>query len=91
MPQKKWAIEFSPECEKEWDKLDFSIQKRVIDFFSERLKKDTDPKLLAKPLSGNLKHFWRYRIGDYRVVCNFNDKEKVISIVRIAHRKEIYD
>lgn len=91
MSAKRWGIEFSPECEKEWDKLDLSIQRRVIDFLSERIQKKEDPKLLAKPLVGNIKHFWRYRVGSYRIVCEFKEEEKIISIVRIAHRRQIYE
>jgi mRNA interferase RelE/StbE len=91
MDQKKWSIRYSPEFKKEWKRLDPSLQKRVIGFFAERLNTQQDPKLFAKPLSGNLKSFWRYRVGDYRLVCQFYDEGKVIYLLRIGHRSEIYD
>jgi mRNA interferase RelE/StbE len=91
MNPKKWSIRFSPEFEKEWDKTDPSVQKKVIHFFDERLKTTEDPKSFAKPLSGNMKHFWRFRIGDYRVICHLKEKEKIIYLLRIAHRREVYD
>jgi mRNA interferase RelE/StbE len=91
MGQKKWSIKFSPEFEKEWDKTDPSIQKKVIHFFTERLQREEHPKYFAKPLSGNLKNFWRFRIGDYRVICNLLEEERIIYLLRIAHRREVYD
>lgn len=91
MDQKNWSIKFSPEFEKEWDKTDPSIQKKVIHFFTERLQTEEHPKSFAKPLTGNLKNFWRFRIGDYRVICNLIEDERVIYLLRIAHRRDVYD
>lgn len=91
MGQKKWSIKFSPEFEKEWDKTDPSIQNKVIHFFTERLETEEHPKSFAKSLTGNLKNFWRFRIGNYRVICNLIEDERVIYLLRIAHRREIYD
>lgn len=91
MKPKKWNIKFSPEFEKEWDKIDPSIQKRVIHFFSEKLKTTENPKIFSKPLSGNMKNFWRFRIGDYRVICALKEAEKIIYLLRIAHRNEVYE
>lgn len=91
MSPKKWSIKFSPEFEKEWDKIDPSVQKKVIHFFTERLKTTENPQSFAKPLSGNLKNFWRFRIGDYRVISNLKEAEKIIYLLRVAHRSEVYD
>ena len=91
MSPKNWIIKYSPDFKKEWKKLDPPFQKRIIDFFSERLNTKEDPKLFAKPLFGNMKTFWRYRIGDYRLVCEFKEKEKVIYLLRIAHRRHVYE
>lgn len=90
MGQKNWTIEYDVDFKKEWKKIDPSVQKKVLEFFSERLRTQEDPKLFAKPLSGNPKHFWRYRIGDYRIICEFHESNKVIYLVRIAHRREVY-
>lgn len=91
MSPKKWNIKYSPDFKKEWRKLDPSIQKKVIDFFTERVPSYEDPKIFAKALTGNLKPFWRFRIGNHRLICEFRDAEREIYLVRIAHRKEIYD
>jgi len=90
MVQKKWIIKYSPEFTKEWKKIDPSVQGEILSFFSEKLRTQENPKLFAKSLSGNLKNFWRYRIRDHRVICAFNEKEKVIYIVRVAHRSKVY-
>ncbi|HCC24520.1 MAG TPA: type II toxin-antitoxin system mRNA interferase toxin, RelE/StbE family [Holosporales bacterium] len=91
MGTKKWSIKYSPDFKKEWRKLDPSIQKKVIDFFSGRINDIEDPKVFAKTLTGNLKSFWRYRVGNHRLICEFREKEKVIYFVRIAHRREVYE
>ncbi len=85
-----WTIEYGPEFQKGWKNLDSSLKKRVISFLSNKLHAQADPKTLAKPLTGNLKSFWRYRLGDYRLVCDINDKKQIITLMRIAHRREVY-
>lgn len=50
-----------------------------------------DPRHLGKPLSGNLREFWRYRVGDYRLICKIQDDHLLILVVRIAHRSQVYD
>ena len=91
MEKKVWNIKFSPEGEKEWDRLDSLIQKKVINFLYKRIETGEDPRLFAKPLSGNFKHFWHYRIGDYRLICQFRQQVMTIFVVRVAHRSEVYD
>ena len=90
MSPKKWNIKYTPAFKKEWKKLDPSLQKRVIDFFT-KLNAHEDPKVFAKALTGNLKNFWRYRVGSYRLICEVREKEREIYLVRIAHRKEVYE
>lgn len=91
MEKKVWSIEFSPDGKKEFNKLDPLIQKKIINFLYKRIKTGEDPQLSAKPLSGNLKHFWRYRIGDYRLICEFKEQNMIIFVVRVAHRSYIYE
>ena len=91
MGPKKWNIKYGPDFKKEWKKLDPSIQKKVIDFFSERLNSNEDPRVFAKALTGNLKRFWRFRIGNHRLICEFRDEDKIIYLIRVAHRREVYD
>ncbi len=71
----KWSFVFSDRAKKEFGKLDSSIQKRIQQ---------------AKPLTGAFKHLYRYRVGDYRVICTIHDQTLTICAVSIAHRSESY-
>jgi len=86
---KNWTLIFDAIADRQFAKLDISIKKRILDFF-ERTLKLPNPKTKAEPLSGDKKAFWRYRIGDYRVICRFEDNEMVIVAVKIGHRRDIY-
>lgn len=80
---------FAPTAEKTFLKFDNSIQLQIKKFI-EKLKTLTDPRATGKALVGNLAGFWRYRVGDYRLLCKIQDKELVIVVVEIGHRREIY-
>ena len=86
----KWRFRFSQEAEKQFDKLAKPIQKKIRDFFNNRVLTQPNPRLYGKQLNGSLKTFWSYRIGDYRVISYLQDKEFVILAVKIAHRREVY-
>ncbi|MDX2112895.1 MAG: type II toxin-antitoxin system RelE/ParE family toxin [Alphaproteobacteria bacterium] len=84
-----WTIKFSPAADKEFSKLDRVVQKRIRKYFEERVL--PQPYRLAEALTGNKKGLWRYRIGDYRVVTNLEDQVLMIMIIRVGHRKDVYD
>jgi mRNA interferase RelE/StbE len=86
----KWNVIFTKQADKAFAKLDRSIQKEIEKFISQRLLLCEDPRVLGKPLKGNLVEYWRYRVGDYRIVCKIEDDELVILVVRVAHRREVY-
>ena len=81
---------FSSKAQKDFKKLDISIQKR-IKTFTQEMEKLENPRSKGKALSGNLKGFWRYRIGDYRLICEILDNELIIYTIKISHRKNVYD
>lgn len=83
-----WTIEFAATAEKELSKLDKSAAKRILKFLKERVA--TDPRSSGKALRGDHAGLWRYRIGDYRVICEFRDQTVSVLVVRIGHRKEVY-
>lgn len=68
--------------------LDRPVIKRILDKIEKSLAQD--PKGLGKPLSGHFAGLWRYRIGDYRVIYKIADREILILVARIGHRREIY-
>lgn len=77
-------------AEKQFLKLDKPIQKQIQKFIL-KLQNLENPRERGKSLVGNLIGFWRYRVGDYRILCRIIDQELIISVVEIGHRKEIYD
>lgn len=83
-------VVLSKKAEKQLEKLDTQIQKRIKKFVLE-LESLGNPRSKGKALVGNFAGFWRYRIGDYRIICEIIDKELIIYTIDIAHRSEIYD
>jgi mRNA interferase RelE/StbE len=85
-----WTVNFEPRARNELKKLDRSMQLRVVRFLEDRIAGDHNPRDYGKPLVGDKAGFWRYRIGDCRVVCRIEDDRMLVLVVRVAHRKEVY-
>jgi len=85
-----WTVEFDPRALNELEKLNRIAQKRIVRFLQERIPTRTDPRDLGKALSGDKVGLWRYRIGDYRIICHIKDQAKVVLVLRVAHRREAY-
>jgi mRNA interferase RelE/StbE len=86
-----WKIEFSPAADRELSKLDAQHARRILKFLHERLARLDDPRGVGKALQGSLLgEFWKYRVGDYRLICKIEDDRVVVLVLRIGHRKEIY-
>jgi mRNA interferase RelE/StbE len=83
-------ISFSDKALKQLSKLDRIIQKRIVDFLTEISQLD-DPRSRGKSLVGNLRGIWRYRVGDYRILCQIKDNELCIFVVEVGHRRQIYN
>ena len=86
-----WSVEFDDAAAKELRKLDHQAQNDILRYFRERIATDDDPRRFGKPLSGDLAGLWRYRMRDYRMICNIEDHRLIVLVVRIAHRKDVYD
>lgn len=85
-----WTIEFLPDAVKELKKLDRSVARRIITTLEERIATLDDPRTLGSALTGDHAGYWRWRVGDYRVVARIEDERVVIIIVRVAHRRDVY-
>lgn len=86
-----WRIDFKPEALDELGRLDRVVQRRIIKVLRERIAPLEDPRSLGHPLTGKeLGQFWKYRMGDYRVICALRDEVITILVVRIGHRREVY-
>jgi mRNA interferase RelE/StbE len=86
-----WKVELSATAGRELAGLDPQHRKRILRFLSDRVAKLDDPRTIGKPLQGSLlEEFWRYRVGDYRLICKIEDTRLLVLVLRIGHRKEIY-
>ncbi len=87
-----WLIEFDPATEKDLKKIGHAERKRIFKFLKERVTNLEDPRSIGEALHGEmLGRFWKYRVGDYRIICDIQDKVIKILVVRIGHRKDIYE
>ncbi len=86
-----WQIEFTAEAEKQLKKIDHSEARRIKDYLRQKIEQLDDPRQLGSPLTGTLSKLWRYRVGNYRLICDLQDDTLIILLVRIGHRKNIYN
>ena len=86
-----WKIELTELALKQLKKIGHSEAKRITHYLRTRIEPLDDPKALGKLLKGDLSNLWRYRVGDYRLICEINGNELIVLVVRIGHRKGIYD
>lgn len=86
-----WKIEFDPAAVRELDKLDPQISRCVLKFLYGRLALLDDPRSIGEALKGStLGEFWKYRVGDYRIISSIEDNVLRILIVKIGNRREVY-
>ena len=84
-----YTIRFTPKAAKQVGKLDSAAAKRIRDFLEQKLSQLDNPRQLGKKLVNE--EFWRYRVGDYRILTNIDDDQILILIVEVAHRREVYN
>jgi len=85
-----WHIEFKESARKALLKLDKRTQEKIVDFLVQRVQPADNPRFSGKPLQGHLKNFWRYRVGDYRLICEIQDEHLAVMVIKLGHRREIY-
>jgi mRNA interferase RelE/StbE len=86
-----WQIKFDADALKELRKLDKPIQVRLVGFLRRRVSLLEDPRSIGEALSGDkLGQFWKYRVGDWRLVCDIQDQRITVRVLRIGHRREVY-
>jgi mRNA interferase RelE/StbE len=83
-----WTISLTPRAQKELAKLDKETQKRIFAFLRERVS--ISPRERGSPLTGHLREFWRWRVGDYRVLAKIEDDQVLVLVVHIGHRSKVY-
>jgi mRNA interferase RelE/StbE len=86
-----WRVEFDDGAKRDLEKLDKPIALRITRFLRERVGQLDDPRSIGEALKGSrLGDFWRYRVGDYRIICDLQNQRLLVLALRVGHRREIY-
>ena len=85
-----WRVEVKRSAEKQITKLGHKAQADIIRYLRERIQQAENPRHLGKALRGEKKGLWRYRVGDYRIICDIQDSNRTIVVLALGHRKEVY-
>lgn len=85
-----WKLETSSQFDKEFKKLDHYTQRIIKNWIDKHLGNVENPRLQGKCLTGNFEDLWRYRIGDYRLICKIEDEKFIILALSIGHRRDVY-
>jgi mRNA interferase RelE/StbE len=86
-----WAVEFDPHAVKDLKKLDKQVQHRIIEFLRSRIAPLDNPRDVGEPLAGSrLGNYWKYRVGDWRIICDLQDERIVVRVLRVGNRRAVY-
>ena len=86
-----WQIEFDQSAKKELAKLDRQVAQRLIDFLKNRVLNLRDPRSVGQALRGStLGEFWKYRVGDFRIIASIQDDRMIVLVLRVGNRSDIY-
>lgn len=85
-----YKVEYSKTAKKQIKKMDQYTKIMIMNWINKNLVGCNDPREQDKALKGNLKNQWRYRVGDYRLICDIVDDRLILLMLSIGHRKEVY-
>ena len=85
-----WKIEYTEQARQQLRKMDKQNARCILDYLDERIAPLADPRTAGKALTGPLGVFWRYRVGDYRIICHIHDEALLVLVVRIGKRSDVY-
>jgi mRNA interferase RelE/StbE len=85
-----YRLRFNKSALKQLKKLDPFVQKKIYDYLLVKVDNSEDPRIFGKELTGELSGSWRYRIGDYRVICHIDDNYCEVLAMKIGHRSKVY-
>jgi len=88
---KAWTVEFDDRARRELRRLDAKTQQIILRYLRERIAGAEDPKRFGRPLRRNLAGLWRYRVGDYRLICRLEENRLVVLVLQVGHRREVYE
>lgn len=86
-----WTVELSTQAQKNLRALDGQVARRVLSFLHERVSTLDDPRSIGEALQGSrLGNLWKYRVGDYRLICDLQDETLRVLVVKVGNRREVY-
>jgi mRNA interferase RelE/StbE len=86
-----WKIEYDEGALADLKKLDRQIQLEILDYMKKRIGASEDPRAFGKPLRHSKFGLWRYRLRDYRIICEMQEAQLRVLVVAVGHRKNIYE
>ena len=86
-----WAYNFEARALKELKKLGPQAQRLIVAYLDERVAGGEDPRSFGKALKGDLAGLWRYRVGDFRLICSIEDQRLVVLVLKVGHRRDVYE
>ena len=85
-----WTYSFDERALKELKKLGRQAQREILKYLDERIATEEDPRRFGKALRGELAGLWRYRVGDYRMICSLKEGQMLVLVLRVGHRRDVY-
>ncbi len=86
-----WDYSFTDKALKELKKIGHEPKGKIIKFLKDRIQDGSNPRQFGKALKGDLGEYWRYRVEDYRILCEIKDEELIVLVVKVGNRRDIYD
>jgi mRNA interferase RelE/StbE len=86
-----WTIEYDEGALADLKKLDRQMQREILDYMDKRIGNADDPRVFGKPLRHSKFGLWRYRVRDYRIICQLRDAQRAVLVVAVGHRSTIYE
>ena len=87
----RWTYSFDERALKELKKLGAQAQREILSYLDERITTEEDPSRFGKALRGDLAGLWRYRVGDYRMICSVRKGQVLVLVLKVGHRRDVYD
>ena len=87
---KKFSVKYDPHALKKMRKLDAPVRDRIKKWIETNLEGCENPRRRGKPLEGEFNNFWRYRVGDYRIIAEIQDDKIIIFVINVDKRNDIY-
>lgn len=85
-----WRLLYSQRADKQLNKLDPGVRRVIVSWLNKNIHGCSDPRATGKGLTAGLSGKWRYRVGDYRVLCEIRDAELVVLAIEVGYRRDIY-